>query len=252
MLDTHAHYDDKAFDNDRYNLIEDIHNKGVEYIINAGSDIKSSKMSVILADKFEYVYAAVGIHPHESEKAGDNYIDQLKELSKNQKVIAIGEIGLDYHYDFSPREIQKKIFVEQINLAKELDLPIVVHDREAHEDIINILKNEKPKKGVLHCFSGSYQMASVVVNMGYYLGIGGSLTFNNAKKTVEVVEKIPIEFILPETDCPYLTPNPFRGQRNHSGYVRLVIEKIAEIKKMSFEDADEILTNNAKRLFGIK
>lgn len=251
MFDTHAHYDDKAFNNDRYRMIEEVHGLGVEYIINAGSDIKSSKMCIELAEKFEFIYAAVGVHPHEASKAEGNYVDALKEFSKNKKVVAMGEIGLDYHYDFSPRDIQKRVFIEQINLAKDLELPIIVHDRESHEDTLNILSQQKHNIGVLHCFSGSYEMAKDIINMGFYIGIGGPITFNNARKTIEVVEKIPIEYILCETDCPYLTPAPFRGQRNDSRYVRLVIEKIAEIKNIGYIEAEEILTSNAKRLFKI-
>jgi len=251
MFDSHAHYDDKAFDDDRHKIIKEVHNEGVEYILNAGCNIDASKVSIELSRKYDFIYSAVGIHPHDSERVEKNYIDILTTLSKNEKVVAIGEIGLDYHYDFSPRDVQKKVFIEQINLAKELNLPTIVHDRESHEDIINILEQEKPKIGIMHCYSGRYDLAKKVLKLGFYIGIGGPITFNNAKKAIEVVEKVPIEYILCETDCPYLTPVPFRGQRNDSRYVKYVIEKIAQIKNMDYEVTQKILTNNAKRLFNI-
>jgi TatD DNase family protein len=254
MFDSHAHYDDTAFDNDRSELLEKVQSLGVQYIINAGTNIKSSKESIELSQKYGFIYSAIGVHPHDAEKAEKDYIDVLKEISKAEKCIAIGEIGLDYYYDYSPKDVQKKVFEEQIILAKEQNLPIIIHDRDAHEDTLEILKKQNVKNigGVMHCFSGSYEMAKEIIKIGLYIGVGGSLTFSNAKKTVEVVEKIPIEYILSETDCPYLTPVPFRGKRNDSSYMKNTIEKIAQIKQIGFEEADNILTENAKRVFNIR
>jgi TatD DNase family protein len=254
MFDSHAHYDDAAFNNDRFELLEHVHSQGVQYIINAGTNIESSKESIELAKKYNFIYCAVGVHPEDIDEIEEKYLDELKKMTNFEKCIAIGEIGLDYHYDNYTKDIQKRIFEEQIELAKDVRLPVIIHDRDAHEDTLNILKKQIVKDigGVMHCFSGSYEMAKEIIKLGLYIGVGGSLTFSNAKKTVEVVEKIPIEYILSETDCPYLTPVPFRGKRNDSSYMRNTIEKIAQIKKISFEEADCILTENAKRVFNIK
>lgn len=253
MFDSHAHYDDKAFNQDRDEVLNLVYQDGVKYIVNAGSSVKSSKTCVELSKKFDFVFAAIGVHPHDASRVSENYLSSIEDLSKYEKVVAIGEIGLDYHYDFSPRDVQKKCFIEQINLAKHLNLPIIVHDREAHEDVIKILRQEKAETagGVMHCFSGSLELARETVKMGMYLGIGGSVTFSNAKKTLEVVKNIPLEYLVSETDCPYLTPVPHRGKRNDSRYMKHVIEKIAEIKGLTFEETSGKLTENAKRLFKI-
>lgn len=253
MFDSHAHYDDRAYNEDRDQVIDAVHKEGVEYIINAASNIKSSEVSIELSKKYDFIYAAIGVHPHDAGETVD-YLDKLRALAENEKVVAIGEIGLDYHYDFSPRDVQKKYFAEQIRLAKELKIPVIVHDREAHEDTLRILREEKAGEvgGVVHCFSGSYEMAKEVIKLGLHIGVGGSVTFNNAKKTVEVVEKIPLEYILSETDCPYLTPAPYRGKRNDSRYMRYSIEKVAEIKKIGFDDTSRILAENAKMVFKIR
>lgn len=253
LFDTHAHYDDEKFAEDRYEVIEKAYESGVSYIINASTDIKSCEDSLAYAHRYEYVYAAVGIHPHEVSGIDDNTLDRVAQLAKDEKVIAIGEIGLDYYYDFAPREIQKHWFAQQINLARELKLPIIVHDRDAHQDSMDIIKQQKANEvgGVFHCYSGSVEMAKELLKHNFYISVGGSLTFKNAKKLVEVVQWIPLDKLLIETDCPYLTPEPFRGKRNDSSYVRLVAEKVAQIKDMSFEMVAEATFNNAKKLFSI-
>lgn len=253
LFDTHAHYDDDKFAEDRYEVIEKAHESGVSYIINAATDVKSCEDSLALAHRYEYVYAAVGIHPHEVGDADDNALDEVARLAKDSKVVAIGEIGLDYYYDFAPRELQKHWFAQQINLAKELKLPVIVHDREAHQDSLEIIKQEKANEvgGVFHCYSGSLEMAKELLNNNFYISVGGSLTFKNAKKLVEVVRWIPLDKLLIETDCPYLTPEPHRGKRNDSSYVRFVAEKVAEIKQISVETVADVTLNNAKSLFNI-
>ncbi|WP_010681079.1 TatD family hydrolase [Acetivibrio cellulolyticus] len=254
LFDTHAHYDDEKFIEDRFDVIEKAHSSGVSYIINASTDIKSCKESLAFAQKYEYVYAAVGIHPHELDGVDDSTLAKLLEFAKEDKVVAIGEIGLDYYYDTAPREIQQHWFSQQIDLARELRLPIIVHDRDAHQDSVDIIKAQKASEvgGVFHCYSGSVEMAKELINCNFYISVGGSLTFKNAKKLVEVVRCIPMERLLIETDCPYLTPEPHRGKRNDSSYVRFVAEKVAEIRQMDFEEVAEATLRNAKELFKIK
>jgi len=253
LFDTHAHYDDEKFEEDRYEIIEKAYKSGVSYIINASTDIKSCEESLAFARKYEYVYAAVGIHPHEVGGIDDSTLDRVARLAKEDKVVAIGEIGLDYYYDFAPRDVQKYWFSQQINLARELKLPIIVHNRDAHQDSMDIIKQQKAAEvgGVFHCYSGSLEMAKELLNCNFYISVGGSLTFKNAKKLVEVVRWIPLDKLLIETDCPYLTPEPHRGKRNDSSYVRFVAEKVAQIKEISFETVAEVTTDNAKKLFKI-
>ncbi len=254
LFDTHAHYNDQRFEEDRHEIIRNAHEEGVSYILNASSDIPSISFSVSLSQEYDFVYAAVGVHPHNAAEIDESLLETLKEYAKMPKTVAIGEIGLDYYYDNSPREIQKYWFARQIGLAKSLNLPIIVHDRDAHEDVMNIIKAEDAKAvgGVMHCFSGSVEMARDLLDMNFYISIGGPVTFKNAKKAIEAVKYVPMDRLLIETDSPYLTPEPFRGKRNYSGYVGLVAEKIAGIKGVTFEEIAEITTNNAKRLFGIK
>ncbi len=251
LFDTHAHYDDEKFALDRYDVIEKAYRSGVSYIINAATDIKSCEESLAFARKYEYVYVAVGIHPHEVGKVDENTLSIIAQLAKEDKVVAIGEIGLDYYYDTAPREIQKHWFAQQINLARDLKLPIIVHDRDAHQDSMNIIKDNKANEvgGVFHCYSGSVEMAKELLNYNFYISVGGALTFKNAKKLVEVVRWIPMDRLLIETDCPYLTPEPHRGKRNDSSYVRFVAEKVAQIKQLSFEEVAEVTLGNAKKLF---
>lgn len=250
IFDTHAHYDDSRFDEDRDSLISSLIDKGISHIINCGCDFKSSLTTVALSEKYDFIYAAVGVHAHEAEEVTERDLEEIIKLYNNEKVVAVGEIGLDYHYDFSPRERQKEIFEKQLVLAKELDLPVIVHDRESHEDTMNLLKKHRPK-GVVHCFSGSAEMAKEVVKLGMYIGIGGAVTFKNAKKPVEVVEYLPLDRLLLETDAPYMTPVPFRGQRCDSSHIAYTAEKIAEIKGIDAQELIDICNENAKRLFSI-
>lgn len=250
IFDTHAHYDDSRFDEDRDELISSLSLKGVSHIVNCGCDLKSSKTTIALSEKYDFIYAAVGVHAHEAQGATEDDLREIEKLYKNEKVVAVGEIGLDYHYDFSPRERQIKIFERQIILANELGLPVIVHDRESHEDTMNLLKKYRPK-GVVHCFSGSVEMAKEVVKLGMYIGLGGAVTFKNAKKPLEVAEYLPMDRILLETDAPYMTPVPFRGQRCDSSHIAYTAEKIAEIKKTDVQELIDICNNNAKTLFGI-
>lgn len=253
LFDTHAHLDDDRFDEDRKQVIEQCRADGVELILNAGSNISTSLKSIALAKEYDFIYAAVGVHPHDAKSMDADTIDVLRDLASNPKVKAIGEIGLDYHYDFSPREVQKRRFMEQIDLAKQLKLPIIVHDRESHGDIMDIFHrmNVQGMGGVLHSFSGSVEMARECLKLGFYLSISGPITFKNAVKNVEVVKEIPLDMLLIETDSPYLTPVPHRGERNYPGYVRYVAEKIAEIKGVSFEEVAQKTMENGKRLFKI-
>lgn len=253
LFDTHAHLDDERFDEDRDEVIAQCRNEGVELILNAGSNMETSVKAIALADKYDFIYAAVGVHPHDASEMDSGTAEVLAALAENKKVRAIGEIGLDYHYDLSPRDVQKKRFEEQIDLARQLKLPIIVHDREAHGDVMEIFKKTRIQEvgGVLHSFSGSKEMALECLRLGLYLSISGPVTFSNAKKTVEAVREIPLDMLLIETDSPYLTPVPNRGKRNYPGYVRLVAEKIAEIKGISFEEVARKTMENGKRLFRI-
>ena len=250
IFDTHAHYDDSRFDEDRDELISALNEKGVSCIINCGCDLKSSLTTIALSEKYNFIYAAIGVHAHEAEEATEEDLQEIERLYQNKKVVAVGEIGLDYHYDFSPRERQLEIFERQLILANKLNLPVIVHDRESHEDTMNLLKKHKPR-GVVHCFSGSVEMAKEVVKLGMYIGIGGAVTFKNAKKPVEVVEYLPLDRLLLETDAPYMTPVPFRGQRCDSAHIAYTAEKIAEIKNMDVQQIIDICNNNAKKLFNV-
>lgn len=251
MIDSHAHYDDEKFDLDRDEILTQCVNHGVTHIINAGCDLKSSEACIDLSRKYPFMYAAVGVHPHEASSCGENTLEALTAMTGEKKVVAIGEIGLDYHYDFSPREVQREWFAQQIALARKLKLPIIIHDREAHKDILDIVRAEKGYEvgGVFHCFSGSREMAREVLEMGFRIGIGGALTFKNAHKPIEVVRYTPLDMLLVETDCPYMTPEPYRGQRNWSGLIKHVLNKIAEIKAIDYIDAEDATSNNAIRLF---
>jgi TatD DNase family protein len=211
----------------------------------------SSLKSLELADEYEFIYAACGVHPHEAEGCKAGYIDVLKKLCLEEKCVAVGEIGLDYHYDFSPREIQKQVFEQQLILAKELDLPVIIHDREAHEDTFELLKRYKPK-GVVHCFSGSAEMAKEIVKLGMYIGLGGAVTFKNARKPKEVAEVVPSDKLLIETDCPYMTPVPHRGKRCDSTYIPFTAEVIAEIRGTTVQGVLDLTRANANKLFGLE
>jgi TatD DNase family protein len=251
-FDTHAHYDDERFDNDRDKLLINLNKNGVEYIVNPAIDIKTSKFIINLSKKHNFIYTAVGIHPHEATTEKDSYIE-LNNLLKEDKVVAIGEIGLDYHYNFQEKNIQKDCFIKQLRIARESDLPVIIHDREAHGDIMEILHMNEfvGLKGIMHCFSGSKEMARELIKMGFYLSFGGAITFKNAKKSIEVIKEIPNDRILIETDSPYLTPVPNRGKRNDSSMLKYVVQKISEIKEIDVEKVCELTKNNAIKFFNI-
>lgn len=251
-FDSHAHYDDERFDEDREQLIESLKSKGVDYIVNAAADMKSCFTSLELAHQYDFIFSSVGVHPHDVKDLTEKDIETMEKLAEDPKVVAVGEIGLDYYYDNSPREDQRQWFKRQLEMAKKLDLPVIIHSREASEETYDIIMASGVKEGVIHCFSGSLELAREYVKRGFYIGVGGSLTFKNAKKTVRVVEGIDLNHILIETDCPYLTPVPHRGERNDSSYLQFVIAKIAEIKGVSVEEVARISSENAKRLFRIK
>ncbi len=250
IFDSHAHYDDERFNSDRNELLEKLFENGVTGIVNCGSDLKSSITSLNLATKFPNIYAAVGVHPHEAESVGKNDLLLIADMLNDKKSVAVGEIGLDYHYDFSPRDIQKEVFEKQLQLAKETDMPVIIHDREAHEDTMELLKKYRPK-GVVHCFSGSAEMAKEVVKLGMYIGLGGAVTFKNAKKPVSVAAVVPEDKLLIETDCPYMAPVPHRGERNDSSLIPYVAEVIASIRGITAQQVLDITSKNAKELFNI-
>jgi len=250
LIDSHAHLDDKRYNNDRADVINDIISAGVTNVINIGADMRSSRASVKLADEYDFIYATVGVHPHYADKMNEEKIAELKSLASHKKVLAIGEIGLDYYYDNSDRESQKYWFARQLQLAKELNLPVVIHDRDAHQNCLEILKDEGISNGVLHCYSGSAEMAKTVIDMGFYISFGGVLTFKNARVAVEALNAVPIERLLIETDCPYLSPEPYRGKRNSSEYMPIIAQKVAEIKGMNAHDVCNITAENTRRLFG--
>ena len=249
LFDSHAHLNDARFDEDREALIQKLQEEHVDLVLNPGADIETSISSVELANKYDFIYAAVGVHPHDVKDLDDTAIDTLRKLAtENEKVVAIGEIGLDYYYDNSPREVQKEWFKKQIELANELN------DRDAHQDTFEIIKNTKsPEIGcVLHCYSGNVELAKEYVKMGCYISIPGTVTFKNNKKTREVAKEIPLEYLLIETDSPYMAPEPHRGKRNDPSLVAFVADKIAQEKGISYEKVCEATKENAKRLFNIK
>lgn len=251
IFDSHAHYDDEAFDSDRAELLQKLPELGICNVVNIGSDLKSSEASIALAAQYSYIYAAVGIHPECVTELPQGYLAQLKQMLKAPKVVAIGEIGLDYHFeDGAPRDIQKQVFESQLILAKEFDLPVVIHNREAHGDTMDLLRKYKPK-GVVHCFSGSVEMARELVSLGMYIGLGGAVTFKNVRTSLEVAADIPLDRLLNETDCPYMAPVPFRGKRCDSSLIPYSAAKIAEVRGTT---ADQILAagkQNAARLYHI-
>lgn len=250
IFDSHAHYDDKRFDSDRKELLSSMTECGVSGIINCATDVASSRVSVALAEQYDHVYAALGFHPENLEGVSEEDLDTVKAMLSHPKVVAIGEIGLDYYWDSSPRPVQQDWFVRQMQLAKDCGLPVIVHDRDAHEDTLRLLKAERPS-GVLHAFSGSVEMAKEVLDLGMYIGIGGVVTFQNARKTVEVAQMLPLDRLLLETDAPYLTPVPFRGRRNDSTLISFVAARIAEIRGCTAEEILNATEQNAKRLFKI-
>jgi len=253
LFDSHAHIDDEKFDADREQVIQRALENGVTGIINVGATMASSARSVALAAQYANIYAAVGIHPHDAQEALETDYEQLAAWSKQDKVLAIGEIGLDYYYELSPRDVQRAVFVRQIDVARQMNMPFIIHDRDAHGDILDIVKSEaKGLSGVFHCFSGSLEMAKEVIKLGFYISIAGPVTFKNAAKLPEIVAGIPLERLLVETDCPYLTPHPHRGKRNEPAYVRIVAEQVASLRGLELSALAEITSANVQRLFNIK
>ena len=250
LFDTHAHMDDRAFDCDREALLAALPQQGIQLLMNPGCSLASSRNTSALSQQYDYIYAAVGSHPDVADEVNEAVIDAYRELCKcNPRIKAIGEIGLDYHYEDIPREIQQQAFRMQMELAREVNLPVVVHEREAHDDGMRIVKEFKGVTGVFHCYSGSAEMARQLVNMGWYIGFTGVLTFKNARKAVETAAAIPLDRIVIETDCPFMAPEPFRGKRCDPGYLYRMAEKLAEIRGISPEEAAAITTENAQRLY---
>lgn len=251
IFDSHAHYDDPKFEEDREDLISSLSSNGIRAVLNASSDMETSRNSFQLAHRYPFFWCAVGVHPHEAEGIEENYLEELTQMSQDDKVVAIGEIGLDYHYDLSPRDIQKNVFRQQMELAKQLHLPVVIHSREATQDTLEVLNEFPEVTGVIHCFSGSAETAKQLLNMGYYIGFTGVITFKNAKKTVSAAEVVPLDRMLIETDCPYMAPVPCRGKRCDSTMLPYTVEKLAEIKQVSPQELVAHARENTCRLFGI-
>ena len=252
LFDTHAHMDDRAFDNDREELLRSLPEQGLTLVMNPGCSLESSRNASKLAQEYDYIYAAVGSHPDAADEVSEEVLDEYRKLCKlNPKIKAIGEIGLDYHYEDIPRDIQLQAFRAQMALAKELRLPAIVHERDAHEDGMAVVREFPEVTGVFHCYSGSAEMARQLVDKGWYIGFTGVLTFKNARKAVEVAASIPLERIVLETDCPYMAPEPFRGKRNHPGYLYRMAEKLAEIRGLSVEEIHAITVENGRRLYKI-
>lgn len=253
LIDSHAHLDDTRFDKDRDELIKSLKDVGVDLVINPGADLQSSIKSVSLSEQYDNIYAAVGIHPHSAKEMDESTLEVLKSFTNREKVVAIGEIGLDYYYDNSPRDIQKHRFIEQLDLAKEVDLPVIIHSRDAAGDTFDILKSAQDGslKGVLHCYSGSVEMALEYIKLGFYISIAGPVTFKNARIVKEVAKAVPMDRLLIETDSPYLTPEPYRGKRNEPIYIRYVAGTIAELRGISFEEVAIKTAENTKKLFRI-
>jgi len=254
LIDSHAHLGMSDFKRDLEQVIQSAKESGVGYIFTVGTEKKDWERVLEIAGSHPSIYAILGVHPHNAKEIGDQTYLVLKDLCRNEKVKAYGEIGLDFFRNLSPRDIQLKRFREQIGLAKELGLPIVVHDREAHRETLEILRSENAEEcgGVIHCFSGDDEMARACMDMGFYISIPGSITFKNAEAFREIVKRIPLESLLVETDAPFITPEPFRGKRNEPSYVRYTAQKIAEIKKVSFEKVAEVTTENALRVYRLK
>ena len=249
LFDTHAHYDARRFDSDRHELLASMQQNGVGRILNAGCDLESSRMAIELAHQYDFLYAAVGSHPDDADHVDGALVDTYRELAKDKKVVAIGEIGLDYYYEDVPREQQKKAFRMQMELARELNLPVIVHERDAHSDGLEIVKDFPDVTGVFHCYSGSLEMARELVKLGWYVGFTGVLTFKNARKALEVAENVPLHRIVLETDCPYMAPEPYRGKRCDSTMLPRMAEKLAQLRDKAMEEIEQITWENGCRLF---
>lgn len=254
LIDTHAHLNAIQYNEDLEEVIERAQSEGVTTIVVVGFDRETITRAIELADTYEFIYATVGWHPVDAIDMTDEDLKWIEELCSHPKVVALGEMGLDYYWDKSPKDIQKEVFRKQIALAKKVKLPIIIHNREATSDIIEILQEENASEvgGIMHCFTGSIEVAKQCIDMNFYISFGGPVTFKNAKKPKEVATEIPLDRLLIETDCPYLTPHPFRGKRNEPSYVKYVAEQIAELKGITFEEVAQKTSDNAKRFFGIK
>lgn len=254
IIDSHAHYDDESFDEDREEVFKQITENGVIGILNCASSYNSLKATDELSRKYDYIYGALGIHPENAYEMKEDTLEEIRKyINENPKIVAIGEIGLDYYWDENPpKDVQKDVFRKHMNLAKELGLPVVIHDREAHQDTLEIIKEFPEVKGVVHCFSGSVEFAKECLKLGYYIGFTGVVTFKNAKKVLEVAKEIPLDRILVETDCPFMSPEPNRGKRNKSDYIEHIINKIAEIKEIDPYEANMQFNNNFFRLINME
>ena len=252
LFDTHAHYDAEQFDPDRHEVLQGLPERGIALAVNPGCDLPSSRMAVELAERYVFLYAAVGYHPENCGPYVPEDLETLRELAGHPKTVAIGEIGLDYYWEENPpKELQQRVFRDQLALAEELDMPVIVHDREAHGDSLAMIRAFPKVRGVFHCFSGSAEMAVELVKLGWMVSFTGVLTYKNARKAVEAARAVPLERIMIETDSPYMAPVPHRGKRNDSGYVRFICEKLAEIKGISFEECAQVTLENGRRFFGI-
>lgn len=252
LFDTHTHYDDPQFDCDRNSLLSSMPENGISLIVNASSNLASAKKTLSIAEAYPFIFAAVGVHPHDAVTMDDNTAAELEELLRHPKAVAVGEIGLDYHYDHSPRDIQQKRFREQLELAGSVRLPVIIHEREAPDDVLKILREFPNVRGVIHCYSGSWEIAKIVLDKGWYLSFTGVITFKNARRSHEVIEKMPRDRLMIETDCPYLAPEPMRGRRNSSLFLRYTAEKIGQLLNMSAEEAAGLTMANGRRFFGLE
>lgn len=253
IVDSHAHYDDEKFDGDRAAVLQKIRQQGVVRVVNPSSNLESARKCMQLVEDYDFVYTAVGIHPHDAKEYSEETLGIFRDMARNKKVVAIGEVGLDYFYDLSPRQEQKDCLAAHIQLAKELKLPLIIHDRDSHKDIMDVIKAEKAYTagGVFHCFTGSVEMAREVLSMGFHIALGGAVTFKNAHKPVEVAKYVPDDRLLIETDSPYMTPVPYRGNRNDSGYLAEIINKLALIRETAPEQLAQQTAMNADKLFGL-
>jgi len=251
LFDTHAHMNDPVFDEDRDALLQSLPGQGVGLVMNPGCSLENSRQAIAIAEAYDFVYAAVGTHPDTADEVNEAVIEEYRRLCSHEKVKAIGEIGVDYYYETIPREIQLKAFRMQMELARETGLPVIIHERDAHDDGMKMVKEFPDVTGVFHCYSGSAEMARQLVKMGWYIGFTGVLTFKNARKAVETAQTIPLDRIVLETDCPFMAPEPFRGKRNHPGYLYRMAERLAELRGLSVEEIYAITTENGKRLYRI-
>jgi TatD DNase family protein len=251
LIDSHAHLEMKEFDSDRREVIERARQSGIDCIVTVGTNLSLSRKALSIARHYENIYATVGVHPHDVAKLDDTSFDELKAMAQDPKVVAYGEIGLDYFRNLSPREQQIEMFGRQLELAAELKLPVIIHDRDAHEETLSLIKSSSVRRGVFHCFSGDWAMARQCIDLGFYISVPGVVTFNKSTVLREVVRQAPLDALLLETDCPYLTPVPHRGKRNEPSFIIHTAKKVAEIKGMTWEDLAQTATRNTRKLFGL-